>query len=55
MIAARHPHKAAADVAADWKSRNVYVSVRGDWLRIAPHLWIDEQDEQCFSETIKQK
>ncbi|GER02090.1 hypothetical protein JCM17845_27130 [Iodidimonas gelatinilytica] len=55
MIAARHPHKAAADVAADWKSRNVYVSARGDWLRIAPHLWIDEHDEQCFLTAIKQE
>jgi len=34
--------------AADWnehlRSRKVIASVRGNWIRISPHIWLDEAD-----------
>lgn len=48
LMAARHRRLASGPLAADWKQQGVAVSVRGDWIRIAPHLWIDGQDEAHF-------
>lgn len=30
------------------KKANVSVSLRGDLLRVAPHIWTDEEDEEAF-------
>ena len=34
----------AADLPARLARRNVYISARGEWLRVTPHLYNDEQD-----------
>lgn len=52
LMAARHPAIPAADLAARWKESGVLVSVRGAWIRIAPHLWIDSEDERRFREAV---
>ncbi len=48
LFAARHPDHGAGDLAARWNADGLKVSVRGDWIRIAPHLWLDEEDEERF-------
>lgn len=35
------------------KAANISASIRGDTLRIAPHLWIDERDEAVFASAMK--
>ncbi len=35
------------------KERGVSASLRGQTLRLAPHLWIDEADEARFEEAVK--
>ncbi|WP_417460983.1 aminotransferase class V-fold PLP-dependent enzyme [Kordiimonas sp.] len=48
-----HIGTAGDELLMKLKAANVSASVRGDTLRIAPHLWIDEQDEAVFASAIK--
>ena len=34
-------------------ANNIYASVRGDYLRVAPHLYTDEIDLARFDEVLK--
>ncbi|RMF14966.1 MAG: aminotransferase class V-fold PLP-dependent enzyme [Alphaproteobacteria bacterium] len=52
LFAARHPDHGAADLVARWNALGLKVSARGDWIRIAPHLWIDSEDEERFARII---
>ena len=42
------PDSAPADLTARLKAENIYVSKRGDWLRITPHLFTSEYDIARF-------
>jgi selenocysteine lyase/cysteine desulfurase len=42
------PRKLAARLAEN----GVYASVRGDYLRVAPHLYTDDEDMARFSEVL---
>ncbi len=44
MIGIRPPKGIPADLAKNLKEANVFVSIRGDSIRIAPHLYNDTQD-----------
>lgn len=46
------PPGAPDDLAARLAASNVFASVRGGRLRIAPHLWIDAEDEARFVAAI---
>ncbi len=54
LFAARHPAHASAELAARWNAQGLKVSARGEWIRIAPHLWIDEEDEARFARIVAQ-
>lgn len=53
LMAARHPDRPSAEIAAAWREAGVLTSVRGRWIRIAPHLWIDAEDEARFETAVK--
>jgi len=53
LMAARNPAMDADSVAKRWRETGIIVSVRGDWIRISPHLWIDETDETRFAHALK--
>ncbi len=42
------PANAPADLAQRMAAEQIYVSVRGPKMRIAPHLWVDEEDVARF-------
>ncbi len=44
---------AASLAAAALATRGVYVSVRGDRLRVTPHLYNDEEDITRFVEALR--
>ncbi len=44
----RLPARAPDDLLERLRAERVYVSVRGDKMRISPHLWIDAEDEARF-------
>ncbi len=44
MFGARLPETYTGDLVAGLKSRNIHISQRGDSLRFAPHLHVNEQD-----------
>ncbi|GER05235.1 hypothetical protein JCM17846_29170 [Iodidimonas nitroreducens] len=52
LMAARSSAHKASDIAARLKDEKIFVSNRGDWIRIAPHLWIDDQDEAHLDEAL---
>jgi selenocysteine lyase/cysteine desulfurase len=43
----------ADEYATKLKSENIYVSIRGGMLRVAPHLWVSDQDLERFENVIK--
>ncbi len=47
-----HIGAAGDELLARLKAANVSASVRGNRLRVAPHLWIDEQDEAVFARAL---
>jgi selenocysteine lyase/cysteine desulfurase len=47
-LPAMDPRKLAARLAEN----GVYASVRGDYLRVAPHLYTDDEDMARFSEVL---
>ena len=40
------------DLLEQLNVNKVHASLRGDMLRIAPHLWIDDEDEQTFIQAL---
>ena len=44
MFGARFPHALPANLVSEMKSKGVYVSQRGDAIRFAPHLNVNQQD-----------
>lgn len=48
------PASAPADLAARLAAERVHVSVRGTKMRIAPHVWIDGEDEARFLAAVEQ-
>ncbi len=56
----RSPHMLGIDLGVDadkyakkLKAENIYVSIRGTMLRVAPHLWISEQDLNRFETVMR--
>jgi len=47
------PSGAPADLVARLASRNIYVSQRGDRIRITPHVYNDEADFQSFATSLE--
>lgn len=41
LFGARPPSGDATAKALAWKEKGAIVSVRGPWIRLAPHLWVD--------------
>lgn len=52
LMATRHPEIPAESILPKWREAGIVVSARGEWIRIAPHLWIDSADESRFSDAI---
>lgn len=52
ILGTRHPRRPASEIAAAWRKAGILTSVRGDFIRIAPHLWIDAVDESRFAEAV---
>lgn len=48
----RPPAGAPADLAARLAADKAHVSIRGDSMRVSPHLWIDAEDEARFLELL---
>ncbi len=44
MFGAVLPASHTGNLVADLKKRDIYISQRGNSLRFAPHLWVDEHD-----------
>ena len=53
LIAARHPDRDSHAIAECWHEAGIRISVRGKWIRIAPHLWVDRHDESRFSRAVR--
>ncbi len=47
------PAHAPADLVGRLAARNIYVSQRGDRIRITPHVYNDEADFQAFATTLE--
>lgn len=52
LMATKPTEASPAEVGARWKQHGALTSQRGDWIRIAPHLWIDDQDRKHFLNAI---
>ncbi len=48
FLTARLPEGAPADLLARLAAKGVHLSIRAGSLRITPHLWCDEEDEDRF-------
>ena len=55
LIAVRHPEEESGAIAARWHEAGLRISVRGKWIRIAPHLWIDAADESRFRNAVRDR
>ncbi len=53
LVGLRYPDKLPRDLAATLAEEDVYVSVRGDAIRVAPHLYNDANDADRFIDTLK--
>lgn len=53
MIGLRHPSGIPAELSNRLKAANVYVSVRGDSIRVAPHLYNCAQDIDRLLEVLR--
>jgi len=52
LMAARHADFSAESVLTKWRDAGIVASARGDWIRVAPHLWIDSADESRFGHAL---
>lgn len=41
------------DILARLADEDIYVSIRGDFMRVTPHLFVTEQDMSCFISRLK--
>jgi selenocysteine lyase/cysteine desulfurase len=53
MIGIRHGAGIPAKLATSLKEANVFVSIRGDSIRVAPHLYNDLSDIQRLFEVLR--
>ena len=53
MIGIRHPAGIPADLPRLLKEANVFVSVRGDSIRVSPHLYNDMNDAERLFEVLR--
>ena len=52
-LSLRLPDTAPDDLQQRLRAHNVFVSRRGDRLRITPHVWVNEADIERFGATLK--
>lgn len=52
MFGAQVPKTQTGNLVADLKKRNIYISQRGNALRFAPHLHVNDQDVQRLLESL---
>jgi selenocysteine lyase/cysteine desulfurase len=53
MIGIRHPGGIPSELAARLNEAKIFVSIRGDSIRIAPHLYNDRNDIDRFFEVVR--
>ena len=53
MIGIRHAAGIPAKLATSLKDANVFVSIRGDSIRVAPHLYTDLSDVERLFEVLR--
>jgi len=53
MIGIRHRAGIPAKLAVSLKEANVFVSIRGDSIRVAPHLYNDLSDIERLFEVLR--
>jgi selenocysteine lyase/cysteine desulfurase len=53
MIGIRHPEGVPSELAALFREARVFVSIRGDSIRIAPHLYNDSNDIERLFEVLR--
>lgn len=53
MIGIRHPGGIPSELAARLNEAKIFVSIRGDSIRIAPHLYNDRNDIDRFFEVLR--
>jgi selenocysteine lyase/cysteine desulfurase len=53
MIGVRHPYSIPSELPARLKEARVFVSIRGDSIRIAPHLYNDGNDIDRLFEVLR--
>jgi selenocysteine lyase/cysteine desulfurase len=53
MIGVRHPEGVPGELAALFREARVFVSIRGDSIRIAPHLYNDGNDIERLFEVLR--
>ena len=49
MFGAQFPDGYTGNLVAELKKRNIYISQRGNAVRFAPHLHINENDVNCLT------
>jgi 4-aminobutyrate aminotransferase-like enzyme len=52
MFGAALPASHNLNLVALMRKRNIYVSQRGNSLRFAPHLWVDDHDVARLQEAL---
>jgi 4-aminobutyrate aminotransferase-like enzyme len=52
MFGAVLPASHTGNLVALMKKRNIYISQRGNSLRFAPHLWVDDHDVARLLEAL---
>jgi selenocysteine lyase/cysteine desulfurase len=53
MIGIRHPEGVPSELASLFREARVFVSIRGDSIRIAPHLFNDRNDIERLFEVLR--
>jgi len=53
MIGIRHPEGIPSELAGLLREARVFVSIRGDSIRVAPHLYNDENDIERLFEVLR--
>jgi len=52
-LSLRLPSDAPEDLQQRLRAHNVFVSRRGDRLRVTPHVWVNEADSERFGAALK--
>ena len=53
LLGLRFPEKLPENVVSSLASKNIFVSVRGNAIRVAPHLYNNEEDRARFLDALK--